>query len=155
MFSRLRRLSSRFNEAETTPFNDSNSNYQHQQQVINNGNIGSNNIDSSIGDESQLPPPAYTPYDASQLVSSPIETSGNFNQFQLPTQNNSYQKPQRTNSLGGDWVYEALQGLSNLNEDPLEFLTRFDTVFLIDDSGSMAGGLWERWALLFSLILAF
>ncbi|KAK4504795.1 hypothetical protein PRZ48_002757 [Zasmidium cellare] len=33
---------------------------------------------------------------------------------------------------------------SQTADDPYAFLTSFDTIFLIDDSGSMAGGLWRE-----------
>ncbi|TIA90148.1 hypothetical protein E3P99_01691 [Wallemia hederae] len=105
------------------------------------------------------PPPAYTPYESQQpqqpresqqnLYSSPAQTS-----FPPPTTSSGYappshpppptKSPTRGNSLGGDWVADALQDLQGRTEDPLLFLSRFDTLFLIDDSGSMAGGLWNQ-----------
>jgi uncharacterized protein with von Willebrand factor type A (vWA) domain len=33
--------------------------------------------------------------------------------------------------------------MQNGGEDPLDMLKRYDTVILVDDSGSMAGGRWR------------
>lgn len=119
------------------------------------------------GDVDAVPPPAYTPYENAQpqqpqqqqqqqqpvVYSSPVQTTFP-NTMPTPTTSSGYAPPShppppitkhtRGNSLGGDWLGDALEGLQGRSEDPLLFLSRFDTCFLIDDSGSMAGGLWNQ-----------
>ncbi|TIB38804.1 hypothetical protein E3P86_01436 [Wallemia ichthyophaga] len=76
------------------------------------------------------PPPAYTPYDNGPVQ--PRATSS------------GYAPPSHPPPPQAAWLDDALQQLKGRSEDPLQFLSRYDTCFLIDDSGSMAGGLWKQ-----------
>ncbi|EPE27167.1 vWA-like protein [Glarea lozoyensis ATCC 20868] len=72
---------------------------------------------------SNEPPPAYTP--------SPTAKSGQTVAFELPSPSHAAPPPIASSSAPG-------------GDDPYSFLGTFDTVLLIDDSGSMAGRSWRE-----------
>ena len=87
---------------------------------------------SRLGDEA--PPPSYTEATLSSLLSGPTIT---------------VQPPSRR--PGDRAASPAPSGASRISvaslstpEDPYAFLSTFDTVFVIDDSGSMAGRSWRE-----------
>ncbi|CED85155.1 von Willebrand factor, type A [Phaffia rhodozyma] len=95
-----------------------------QSSVISSGGIPESTT-QRYAPPTGLPPPSYN--------NSVDVSSGSSRSVQNPFESD-ITKP----------VEQRPIALAEGEEDPFDFLKRFDTVFLIDDSGSMAGGRWRE-----------
>lgn len=86
-------------------------------------------------------PPSYSSLEPAPSSAGPSDSKAPSNPYDSKALVNPFDSPE--NVIAETHVPERLQKYSN-GEDPFAFLSYFDTVFVIDDSGSMSGKSWEE-----------
>ncbi|KAH0525272.1 hypothetical protein TsFJ059_007662 [Trichoderma semiorbis] len=92
------------------------------------------------GDSNDLPP-SYSSLEPAPSSAGPSDSKAPSNPYDSKAPVNPFDSPEDV--IAEPHVPERLQKYSN-DEDPFAFLSYFDTVFVIDDSGSMTGKSWEE-----------
>ncbi|PNP50887.1 hypothetical protein THARTR1_08508 [Trichoderma harzianum] len=96
-------------------------------------------IADSLRQEDQ--PPAYSSLEPAPSSAGPSDSKAPPNPYDSRAPVNPFDSPD--NVIAEPHVPERLNKYSN-GEDPFAFLSYFDTVFVIDDSGSMEGKSWKE-----------
>ncbi|KAL6809097.1 hypothetical protein GGI42DRAFT_230541 [Trichoderma sp. SZMC 28013] len=92
-------------------------------------------------EDSKDQPPAYSSLGPVPSSAVPSDSKAPSNPYDSKAPTNPFDSPD--DLIAEPQVPERLHKYSN-GEDPFAFLSFFDTVFLIDDSGSMAGKSWNE-----------
>ncbi|KAK4070142.1 uncharacterized protein Triagg1_6563 [Trichoderma aggressivum f. europaeum] len=92
-------------------------------------------------ESNDLPPPSYASLGSAPSSAGPSDSKAPSNPYDSKAPANPFDSPD--DLIAEPQVPEHLQKYSN-GEDPFAFLSHFDTVFLIDDSGSMEGKSWNE-----------